>query len=119
MPTTQQTSAGGATRTYRFEIGPIDWDGKTMNAVVIGAVPHEGGFLADAIVANRILADHPEISAEPAVWAVFVKTPRHLPSPEWRLLGAGSGRQRLPDQQTPPAEIPIHVIQQLEEIFGP
>jgi hypothetical protein len=119
MPTTGYTTAAGTQRTYRFEIGPIDWDGRRMNAVVIGGFPLEGGFMAEGIAANRILADHPDISAEPAIWAVFVKVPSHLPVPEWQFLGSGSGRQRLPDNQAPSGDIPPEVIRQLKEIFRP
>ena len=122
MPTTGHTTAGGTQRNYRFEIGPIDWDGQRMNAVIISGMSLEGGQFVDvtlsALVA-KILSENPDIATEPAVWAVFVKSPRHMPVAEWRFAGAGSGQQRLPDNQTPSGDIPPEVVRQLEEIFGP
>jgi hypothetical protein len=122
MPTTEHTTAGGTRRTYRYEIGPIDYDGKDVNAVVILGMPLEGGQFVDltlSVLVARILADNPDISTEPAVWAVFVKSPRDMPVAEWRFAGSGSGRRQLSENERLFDDIPESVLRQLEEIFGP
>jgi hypothetical protein len=117
MPTTEHTTAGGTRRTYRYEIGPIDYDGKDVNAVVILGMPFVD--LTLSVLVARILADNPDISTEPAVWAVFVKSPRDMPVAEWRFAGSGSGRRHLSENERLFDDIPESVLRQLEEIFGP
>jgi hypothetical protein len=120
MPTVEKRSSPlGRTTTYRYEVGEVTWDGRKIHAFVIGGMPLEGGFVADehvaSIVANRVLAEHPELSA--AGWAVFVKTRSYTPVPEWQLIGSGRGRGPLPAGETLSGDIPEDVIQQLEQIF--
>ena len=118
MLTTTYTSPGRTLTTYSYYLGSITWDdGQAMNAVLIDGIPVNGGSHADrvvSIVANRILADHPEVSAPPSLWGVFVRTPAHWPGAGWRLAGTGS---TLPEHRTP-AEIPESVIPQLDEILA-
>jgi hypothetical protein len=100
-------------RTVRFEIGPIEWNGK-FSAVVISDLTREDIEQTPfaAIFGWQILARNPEISEPPAKWAVFAKP--HPMRPNWRLLGVGSGPS--PEKQPWPDKIPEHVIQQLEKL---
>jgi hypothetical protein len=119
MPTVKKRSSPlGRTTTYRYEVGEVTWDGRKIHAFVIGGTPLEGGFVADervaSIVANRALAEHPELSA--VAWAALVKTGSHLPVPKWQLIGSGMGRGPLP--QALATDIPDDVLRQLEQIFS-
>jgi hypothetical protein len=117
MSSVTRTSPSGSTSTYRYGLGEITWGARNLQAFVIDGVPEEGGLLADeriaAIVANRVLAEHSELSA--AAWAVFVKARPNMPVPEWQFLGAGLGRGALPGA-APSSSIPVDVISQLEQI---
>jgi hypothetical protein len=120
MPAVERSSSPlSTTKTYRYEIGEISWDGRKIHAFVIDGIPVEGGKIADehtaSIVANRVLAEHPELSA--AVWAVFVKTRPYMHVPEWQFIGAGMGRGRLPQGYALSTNIPKDVLHQLEQIF--
>jgi hypothetical protein len=86
-----------------------------LNAVIIECLTREDieGFVATA-VAHGILSNYQDVSAAPAVWAVFAK-PYNFRS-HWELLGAGSGTEPLPKDQALPVDIPEEVIRQLEEI---
>jgi hypothetical protein len=86
-------STTGSKSTYRFEIGPIDWDGRRLSAVIVSGFPLEGGLEVRSIVVNRILAEHPDVAE--GAWTVFIKRPPNLPWPEWELIGSGQGRQSL------------------------
>ena len=102
-------------RIVRFEIGPIEWNGK-FNAVVISDLTREDieETPFSAIFGWQILARNPEISEEPAKWAVFAKP--HPTRPNWQLLAVGSGRNPLPDKQHWSQKIPGQVIEQLEKL---
>ena len=99
-----------------YVIGPINWNGRKLNAVIISGLTRENiedGPLA-GVAASRVLAENPDLSEPPAKWAVFAKPDamRH----EWRFLGAGSGKHALPEDEAPGGDIPADVIRQLEEI---
>ncbi len=103
--------------TYAYKKGRIAWNGMEMNAVIIAGLPREGAVAP--VVASRILAENEHISAEPAVWAVFTKRPRHMAGVEWEFLGSGSGTRALPGVQLRSRDIPEYLIGQLERIFDP
>ncbi len=65
---------------YDWKTGAINWGGIAMNAVIIAGLTREDedGF-AVSVVTNQILADHQDISAAPARWAVFAKRPPTVP----------------------------------------
>jgi hypothetical protein len=117
MQTIVHTSAGGTRSTYSYKIGPIDWHGEETLAIVVAGFPAEGGFLVKDTVANRILAEHPDVAA--GRWAVFAKLPAGMRPQGWMSLGSGAGTRPLPVNQGSAGEIPADVIAQLHEIFGP
>jgi hypothetical protein len=122
MPTLERppSSPLGRTLTYRYEIGEVAWGSRKIQAFIIGGMPLEGGSIADervaSAVANRILAEHTDLSA--AVWAVFIWSRAFPLVPEWQLIGTGRGRGPLPTSESLPGEIPDDVIRQLEKIFS-
>src|SRR6266851_4767596 len=96
--------------THPYRIGPINWNGREMNAVVIADLTRENieeGLVAAAL-ANRILAENLDVSAPPAKWAVFAQ-PYHM-RVEWQLLGSGSGTHALPEGEAPSGDVPKDVI---------
>jgi hypothetical protein len=102
-------------RIVRFEIGPIEWNGK-FNAVVISDLTREDVEQTPfaAIFAWQILARNPEVSEPPAKWAMFAKP--HPTRQDWRLLGVSSGRRPLQEEGPWSDKIPEQVVQQLEKL---
>jgi hypothetical protein len=101
---------------YECKAGPIEWDGVRVNAFVLEGVPRkeEHGFLPNTVY--RYTADHPDLIAEPNLWAVFLKRAFYVASdPEgWVFYGCGSGpRKSVP---APSTTVPQDVIEQLEDI---
>lgn len=87
-----------------------------MNAFVLGGLTRaniEDGLVA-AVAGWQILARNADLSDPPNKWVVLAK-PYGIRT-EWRVIGAGSGRESLP---TPSSDIPSDVIWQLEGIRLP
>jgi hypothetical protein len=116
MSTVGYTPPGGTHSTYPYKLGALDWNGRQLSAVILGPFPVEGGLQVRSIVANRILAEHKDVSD--GEWVVFIRRPLHVPGPEWELIGSGHGRQPLSEGEAIPANIPAGVLDQLEAIFA-